>query len=74
MTFSNLEFFRFLVQDDKLAIDLKLCIAITDILKMCACCFEWKMGEGLEKRATWGTDMHSTGASSVSYRQKKNKF
>ena len=37
--------FRFWVQDDKLAIDLELCIAITNILKMCACYFEWKWGE-----------------------------
>ena len=48
------------------ATDLKLCIAITDELKMCTCYFE-ENGEGIGEEGNRGTSP-AWGGSSVSYR------
>ena len=50
-----------------LATDLKLCIAITDELKMCTCYFEEKWGRD-RRRWQQGDKPSAGGGSSVSYR------
>ena len=79
MAFSNLKFCKVLISTgwqvcnisffhSFLAIDLKLCIAITDILKMCTYYFEEKWERDCRRGQYGGMDKRSKGASSVSYR------